>query len=182
MKTKTDDELLDDFFDDSDALPIIRNPFKKLDDRLGIPSGDTRLPTTKKDVKEIKKAIDDGIVETKELMNDEAFEDKEFLRVELKSVIDRLKNQLDVIEQSALIGAEPRVFETYATMAKTLLDAIGKLADLQKQVSATIANNAIVNGTSSAKIVMEEKVTRKISASSFNDLLSECKKDVGIED
>lgn len=171
------DELLGEFEDNENDQKKKKysNPFKKLEDRFDIPKGQTVLPN-KKEQKEIKQEIKEGILNTKELIQDEEFEDKEYIRENLKSTIERLKAQLDTIEESTLIGAEPRVFETYSVMAKTLLDAISKLADLQKQVSATINNNAILNAPSQNKVVMEEKVVRKISSSSFNDLLDECRK------
>ena len=169
-----DEKNLEDFFNEKEEAPVKRNPFEKIEKKMGILEGSTKMPT-KKDMKEVRVAVNDSIAETKELIKEEEFEDKEYIRGKLKLTIERIENQLLTIEESAIIGAEPRIFETYSIMTKTLLEAISKLMDLQKQVATTITNNSLIGGNSGAKTVIEEKVTRKISSSSFNDLINELK-------
>lgn len=176
MLDKSDEELSSFFSEDEPTLERI-NPFKSLESKMGVVENSTKLPNEKpsaikKAVKEVKKEAVVSIGNTKDLLNDEAFEDKEYIRTKIKSLIDRLENQLGTLEESTLIGAEPRLFEVYATMAKTLADTITKLMDLQKQVSTSINNSNLI-GEGSSKIVVEEKITRKVSASNYNDLLSE---------
>lgn len=174
MSLKKDDHNLSDFFSDGvdlDPLPVKKNPFAKLEDKFGIASNTTKKPPTKKDSKVIKDAVKEGILETKELINDEAFEDKEYIRSKIKSVIEKLDEQLYNLESSLGIGAEPRMFETYSTMAKTMVDSIGKLMELQKQVSTTFNTQAL--GMGGNKLILEEKVTRKITSANFNDFIDE---------
>lgn len=173
MNLKTDDQNFSEFFDEQEELPLKRNPFASLEKKLGVVEGSTKLPS-KKELKEVKVAVNDAINDTKELVKEEAFEDQEYIRTKLKLTIERLENQLATIEESTLIGAEPRIFETYAVMSKTHLEAIGKLMDLWKQISTTTANNNIL-GNSGTTTLIEEKVTRKIKSSDFGSFLDELK-------
>ena len=175
MNLKTDDNNLSDFFDETEEMPVKRNPFASLEKKLGITEGSTKLPS-KKELKEVKVAVNDAINETKELVKEEAFEDQEYIRSKLKLTIERLENQLATIEETTLIGAEPRIFETYAVMSKTHLEAIGKLMDLWKQISTTTANNNIL-GNPGTTTLIEEKVTRKIKSSDFGSFLDGLKED-----
>jgi len=170
MDAKTN---LKDLYDQS-VQDLPKNPFEKLEKRLNVVPGSTKTPT-KKDVTVLKKEIKEAISDTQELIHDEEFEDKEFIREKIKSLIARLDAQLDTMEESTLIGAEPRLFEVYAKMASTYVEAIGKLMALQQQVATTISNNALIGNSGENNIVLEQKVTRKVSASNFSDLINECR-------
>ena len=67
------------------------------------------------------------------------------------------------------------MFETFGVLAKALLDALSKLMDLQKMVQMTLISQNQVQELPGTRggVVIEEKVTRKISASNFQDVLDE---------
>ena len=189
MALKSSDEFLSDFLSDEQidenikrntGLDVVEkkqhNPFEKLEQRMNIMQGSTNMPK-KKEIKEIKNDIIEAIDNTKEIIksDEETFEDKQFIQEQLKIVIIKISNQMDNLEQSLLIGAEPRVWETFSILAKTLLDALSKLMDLQKMVQMTLISQNQIQALPGTKggVVIEEKVTRKISASRFQDLLDE---------
>lgn len=131
----------------------------------------------KKEIKEIKTEILDAIDETKDIIksDEDSFEDKNFIQEKLKCAIIKVESQMDNLENSLLIGAEPRMWETYAILAKTLFSGLRDLMELQKMVQMTLIsqNQAQMATDNKHGVVLEEKVTRKISASNFQDLLDE---------
>lgn len=185
MALKRSDEFLSDFLsveNPEDVIPkntkdeVKNNPFAKLEERMNIMEGSTKLPS-KKEIKELKNEVVVAVDNTKQVIksDDDTFEDKMFIQEKLKVAIIKIESQMDNLEQSLLIGAEPRMWETYAILTKTLLDSLGKLMDLQKMVQMTlISQNQIQEmGNIKNNVVIEEKVTRKISASNFQDMLDE---------
>ena len=152
------------------------NPFKKLEEKMNILEGSTKLPT-KKEIKEIKNDIIEAIDDTKEIIksDDDTFEDKNFIQEKLKCAIIKVESQMDNLENSLLIGAEPRMWETYAILAKTLFGGLRDLMELHKMVQMTLISQNQVQELPPNKngVVFEEKVTRKISASNFQDVLDE---------
>lgn len=189
MTLKRGDEFLADFLSDAQVDENIKqntglnvvenkknNPFEKLEQRMNIMQGSTKFPA-KKEIKEIKNEIIEAIDNTKDIIksDEDSFEDKVFIQEKLKIVIIKLENQMDNLENSLLIGAEARMYDTFAGMAKTLLDALTKLMDLQKMVQTSLLSmqQPPPASASSKGVVFEEKVTRKISASNFQDVLDE---------
>jgi len=57
--------------------------------------------------------------------------ERDYMIVELKEQVDRLKHILEILEQDIKIGAKPRVHEVYATLSKSLSDTLKELKDLQ---------------------------------------------------
>ena len=57
--------------------------------------------------------------------------ERDYMIVELKEQVARLKNVLKILEQDIKIGAKPRVHEVYATLSKSLSDTLKELKDLQ---------------------------------------------------
>jgi hypothetical protein len=188
MPLKRSDEFLSDFLSDEQVDENIKqntglsvneekhNPFAKLEQRMNIMSGSTKLPS-KKEIKEIKNDIIEAIDDTKEIIrsDEDTFEDKRFIQEKLKCAIIKVESQMDNLEQSLLIGAESRLWETYSIMAKTLFGGLRDLMDLQKMVQMTLISQNQLQETTINKggVVFEEKVTRKISASNFQDVLDE---------
>lgn len=179
MTLKRSDDFLSDFLsDDLSGVeePLqVKNPFEKLEKRMGVIEGSTKMPP-KKEIKLLKDDIKDAITETRSLIlsDEESFEDKNFIQEKLKVVIIKLESQLDNLENSLLIGAEPRLYETYYGMAKTLVDSLGKLMDLQKQVQTSIVNGQMTGPVvGQTTLTMEQKVTRKVTASNFDELLDD---------
>ena len=189
MTLKRSDEFLSDFLSDEQVdenikrntgLDVVEkkqhNPFEKLEQRMNIMSDSTKLPK-KKEIKEIKNDIIEAIDNTKEIIksDEETFEALVEALRKGKIVIIKLSNQMDNLEQSLLIGCEPRMFETFGVLAKALLDALSKLMDLQKMVQMTLISQNQVQELPGTRggVVIEEKVTRKISASNFQDVLDE---------
>lgn len=189
MALKRSDEFLSDFLSDSNednTEPLVQpdtsstepkhNPFSKLEEKMNLLAGSTKLPN-KKEIKEIKTEILDAIDETKDIIksDEDSFEDKNFIQEKLKCAIIKVESQMDNLENSLLIGAEPRMWETYAILAKTLFSGLRDLMELQKMVQMTLIsqNQAQIATDNKHGVVLEEKVTRKISASNFQDLLDE---------
>lgn len=181
MDVNNSEDFLSDFLSDEpepskSELPL-RNPFAKLEERMGFIEGSTKMPA-KKEIKQLKNDVISAIDETKGIIksDEETFEDKNFIQEKLKVVIIKLESQLDNLESSLLVGAEPRMYETYYGMAKTLVDSLGKLMDLQKQVQTSIVNNGMAVGlatNTNSTVTLEQKVTRKITSANFGDLLDE---------
>lgn len=110
-----------------------KNAFSALEDTMNIPSGSTPMP--KGLAKAVKKNTSIAIQEAKEVLADpdETFEDKEFIRTTIKTQIIKMQGTLEIMEGSIMVGAEPRVFEVYSDLNKSILDACSKLMQLQKQ-------------------------------------------------
>lgn len=60
--------------------------------------------------------------------------DKEFMELELKSSIHTMKTVLSVLQEDIKIGSQPRMFEVYATLSKSVLDGIKELRDLNMDI------------------------------------------------
>jgi len=61
-------------------------------------------------------------------------QDKEFMELELKTSINDMKNVLATLQEDIKIGSQPRMFEVYATLSKTVLDGIKELRDLNMDI------------------------------------------------
>ncbi len=90
----------------------------------------------------------DNISERSELLNktktevskntdnslDATIEDKEYIAMELKMIIQNSRNILDVLEQDIKIGTQPRYHEVYATLTKSIIDGLKELRELNQTV------------------------------------------------
>lgn len=66
---------------------------------------------------------------------DATIEDKEYLAMELKMIIQNSRNILEVLEQDIKIGTKPRYHEVYATLTKSVLDGLKELRELNNNVA-----------------------------------------------
>lgn len=107
--------------------------FENLNDALG----------SDYNVDEELEAIDEKTKNFEEIKNKIAnresgneIEDKEYLELELKTLISNSQRIMNILEQDIKIGSKPRYHEVYATLAKSVLDGIKELRELNQ----TIAN------------------------------------------
>lgn len=117
----------------ADRMANVKTAFSGLEDVMNLPSGSTPIP--KGLAKTVKKATDVAVQTAKEVLADpeESFEDKEFIRETIKVQIIKMQSTLDIMEGSIMVGAEPRLFEVYSDLNKSVLDACAKLMQLQRQ-------------------------------------------------
>lgn len=130
----TDNELIAEIKKAKDEKESkAKTAFGGLESALNIEIGSTPIP--KGLAKTVKKTTALAIDAAKEALADpeETFEDKEYLRETIKILIVKVQSTLEIMDGSILVGAEPRMFEVYSDMSKTLLDACSKLMALQKQ-------------------------------------------------
>lgn len=88
---------------------------------------------------------DDSVADAKSLLSNygnladrkttsSTIQDKEFMELELKTSINDMKNVLATLQEDIKIGSQPRMFEVYATLSKTVLDGIKELRDLNMDI------------------------------------------------
>ena len=115
----------------------VTNAFSGIENAMNIGEGSTPLP--KNIAKVVKKNTDVAIQNAKEVLADpdEAFEDKEFIRTTIKTQIIKMQSVLEIMEGSFMIGGEPRMFEVFSDLNRSVLDACSRLMALQKQVETS---------------------------------------------
>jgi len=62
-------------------------------------------------------------------------EDEEYLRFELKTLIQGSRMIMDKLERDIKIGSQPRVYEVYSALLKTTFDGLKELRELNKTVT-----------------------------------------------
>lgn len=62
-------------------------------------------------------------------------EDEEYLRFELKTLIQGSRIIMDKLEKDIKIGSQPRVYEVYSALLKTTIDGLKELRELNKTVT-----------------------------------------------
>lgn len=62
-------------------------------------------------------------------------EDEEYLRFELKTLIQGSRIIMDKLERDIKIGSQPRVYEVYSALLKTTIDGLKELRELNKTVT-----------------------------------------------
>lgn len=62
-------------------------------------------------------------------------EDEEYLRFELKTLIQGSRMIMDKLERDIKIGSQPRVYEVYSALLKTTIDGLKELRELNKTVT-----------------------------------------------
>lgn len=62
-------------------------------------------------------------------------EDEEYMRFELKTLIQGSRMIMDKLERDIKIGSQPRVFEVYSALLKTTFDGLKELRELNKTVT-----------------------------------------------
>ncbi len=117
----------------SDRMNKVKTAFSGLEDAMNLPSGSTPIP--KGLAKTVKKATEVAVQTAKEVLADpeESFEDKEFIRETIKIQIIKMQSTLEIMEGSIMVGAEPRLFEVYSDLNKSVLDGCTRLMQLQRQ-------------------------------------------------
>lgn len=114
-------------------------------------------------------------------------EDKEYMEMEIKTLIQSAKFVMDKLEEDVKIGAKPRVYEVYATLTKAVLDSIKELRELnlsienlklskeklklKKEIGGTPANtvNLQISGRDMFKMIAAAKEEAKQSLSEVPD-------------
>jgi hypothetical protein len=111
----------------------VKTAFDGIETAMNLPAGSTPIP--KGLAKSVKKNTELAVQGAKEVLADpeESFEDKEFIRTTIKTLIIKMQGTIEIMEGSIMVGAEPRMFEVYSDLNKSVLDACAKLMQLQKQ-------------------------------------------------
>lgn len=149
--------------------------FSGLESALDIAEGSTPMP--KNLPATIKKETKVAVAEVLETIKDpdEPFEDKKYTQDIIKRTIIRLESTLELMDGSLMIGAEPRMFEVYSDMSRTVLDACAKLMALQKQADMAVAMKAPPPQEAAQSITVTETKTKTLTAKGGNmqDLLNQ---------
>jgi len=150
-----------------------KTAFGGLESALNIELGSTPIP--KGLAKTVKKNTAVAIDAAKEVLAnpEETFEDKEYIRETIKILIVKVQSTLEIMDGSILVGAEPRMFEVYSDMSKTLLDACSKLMALQKQ--SEMAKMMKTPPAADGEIALTETKTKsiKFKGNNMGDLLDQ---------
>lgn len=68
---------------------------------------------------------------------EEMYADKEYLRNDLKALIDKSKKVLDTLGKDIMMGSSPRLHEVYATLLNSTVTAYRELGELNKNIAET---------------------------------------------
>jgi hypothetical protein len=111
----------------------VKTALSGIEEAMNIPTGSTPIP--KGLAKVVKKNTEVAIQAAREVLSDpeESFEDKEFIREIIKTQIIKMQSTLEIMEGNFMVGSEPRMFEVYSDLNKSVLDGCTKLMALQKQ-------------------------------------------------
>lgn len=105
-----------------------QTPFEPLNDALNVDyDGDELVKKAERDIIKLSSTTD-------KISDSTTLADKEYMEMELKTLIQSLNFVMERLEEDAKVGAKPRVFEVYATMAKAVLDAVKELRDLHLSI------------------------------------------------
>lgn len=101
-------------------------PFENLNDALDVHY----------DTNELVEKAEKNITALSETKQDvvEDLEDKEYMEMELKMLIQESQFVMEKLKEECKIGAKPRVFEVYSTMTRSVLDAIKELRELHTTI------------------------------------------------
>lgn len=150
-------------------LVQVKNAFSGIEDAMNIPLGST--PVAKGLAKVVKKNTAVAVTVAKEVLADpeESFEDKEFLREVIKTQIIKMQSVLEMMEGNFMQGAEPRMFEVYSDLNKSVLDACTKLMSLQKQSE----NAKMMKAQPANEVTLTETKQLKASGSDMAALMEQ---------
>lgn len=105
-------------------------PFEKLSDAFNTEFDNPELNKEMKQLEVQKNKID------KIFNSDEwTLEDKQYLQNEIKNTIDSIQSVMDILKNDIKLSTPPRAHEVYATLAKTKLEAIKELRELNKNIT-----------------------------------------------
>lgn len=104
------------------------SPYDPLNDALNIDyDPDKIVEKAETDIKSLSTA-------SKKIEGAVTLEDKEYMELEIKTLIQSAKFVMDKLEEDVKIGAKPRVYEVYATLTKAVLDSIKELRELNLSI------------------------------------------------
>lgn len=156
-------------------------PYDPLNDALDIDY------TPNKIVEKAESDIASLVKSSSKLGDVTTLEDKEYMEMEIKTLIQSAKFVMDKLEEDVKIGAKPRVYEVYATLTKAVLDSIKELRELnlsienlklskeklklKKEIGGTPANtvNLQISGRDMFKMIAAAKEEAKQSLSEVPD-------------
>jgi hypothetical protein len=149
-----------------------RDSFEKISDALGTTFEQEAEPVTKElEVVQEKKSA----LTVSEDFGSVMFEDQEYLRNDLKDLIDSSKRVMAKLEQDIKIGANPRSHEVYSEMVSSTLRAYNELRELNKSMfDARFKVNGLKGGKKSTK---SGDGTIELTAAQLSELMSKAKKD-----
>lgn len=77
------------------------------------------------------------IAEIKEEISKQKYtlEDKEYIRAELQTLIERNSQVLETLSEQCKLGASPRLFEVYSTLSNTISNNLMDLAKLNQTIT-----------------------------------------------
>lgn len=84
-------------------------------------------------------------------------DDEEYLRFELKTLVQGSRLIMDKLERDIKIGSQPRIYEVYSALLKTTIDGLKELRELNNNVTnfKVIADKpklAMIQAANSAKL------------------------------
>jgi hypothetical protein len=166
-------EIGDDSMSDKKRvrLETMKNAFSGVEEAMNLPVGSTPMP--KGIAKHVKKNTEVAINAAKEILADpdESFEDKQFLREVIKVQIIKMQSTLEIMEGNLMVGSEPRMFEVYADLNRSVLDGCTRLMALQKQSE----NAKMMKGQPNDQIVLTETKSIKATGSGMSEFLEQLK-------
>ena len=106
--------------------------FEGLDKKLNA-SFDSQLDDVEKSLDEFNQKKTEMVEKSK--AGKYTLEDEEYMRFEIKTLIQGSRTIMDKLEQDIKIGSQPRVFEVYSALLKTTFDGLKELRELNKTVA-----------------------------------------------
>ena len=121
---------------------VKKDSLTKISDALNTTFESTDLVPVKNEPKEI--AVNQQEVE-------EVFEDQQYLREDLKKLIEDSKVVLGKLGQDIMLGATPRMHEVYATLLDSTVRAYKEISELNKAMfDAKIKKQKLIGGGKSS--------------------------------
>ena len=115
-------------------------------------------------------------------------EDEEYMRFEIKTLIQGSRMIMDKLEKDIKIGSQPRVFEVYSALLKTTFDGLKELRELNRTVvdleiesNKPSSETGIINNTTNNILLSSKDLFKMIQSAKDNNSMKavEAKFDFG---
>tara|TARA_R110001606_G_scaffold88448_6_gene199279 strand:- start:6703 stop:7212 length:510 start_codon:yes stop_codon:yes gene_type:complete len=145
-------------------------PYEPLNDALDIDYDPNRIvDKAEKDIVSLAKT-------STKLSDATTLEDKEYMELEIKTLISSAKFVMDKLEEDVKIGAKPRVYEVYATLTKAVLDSIKELRELNLSIENLKLSKEKLNLKKEIGSTTSNTVNLQISGRDMFKMLANAKK------
>jgi len=151
MSDEIDDDVIESFSSLDELFGVEfekEQSIKDIDDELSTFKSNVNDPVLKKDantlMKDIKTEIAEIDTKKEELQTNlvgARIKDSEFLELEIKSLILSSKRVLQTLEKDIKVGAQPRMYEVYATLLGAITSQYKELRNLNESIARFVLEN-----------------------------------------